>query len=185
MKNWQAAKWEDALVGLGSNVGDRLENLSMAARYLGNLTGIKISGVSRVWRSAPAGYRAQRWFYNAVMKIRTSHSIPALVRRLKAAERALGRKRRFQNGPREIDVDLLLLGSRVMHTAAATVPHPRMHLRRFVLAPAAEVAPGMVHPENGKSVRSLLRGLGRGGSAIALKREEQLRFRAGISGMGV
>ena len=169
-------------MGLGSNVGDRLENLSSAVRLLGSINGVRVVRVSRVWRSAPAGYRAQRWFYNAAMRIRTSLSAPALVASLKSAERELGRRRRFRNGPREIDADLLLLGSRMLKKPSATVPHPRMHLRRFVLAPASEVAPALVHPVLRKSVRSLLRGLHGGGAATVLKAPDQARFRSLVAG---
>lgn len=182
MKNWQDAKWETALLGLGSNVGDRLGNLAAAVRILGLVPGIRVVRVSRVWKSAPAGYRAQRWFYNAAMRIRTSLSAAALVKGLKSAERKLGRRVRFRNGPREIDIDLLLLGPRKSSRASAIVPHPRMHLRPFVLAPASEAAPTMVHPVSGKSIRALLRGLSGRGSVAALKAADQLRFRALVAG---
>ena len=182
MKNWQDAKWETALVGLGSNVGDRLENLASAVRLMGSIAGVRAGRVSRVWQSAPAGYQAQRWFYNAAMRIRSSLSAPALVKSLKSAERKIGRKVRFRNGPREIDIDLLLLGARKSSRASATVPHPRMHLRSFVLAPANEVAPAMIHPVAGKSIRALLRGLSGSGSAVALKAADQARFRALVAG---
>ena len=178
MKNWQDDRCETALLGLGSNIGDRLENLSLAIRFLRKTPGIRLGRVSRVWRSAPAGYRAQRWFYNAAMRIRTNLSGKSLVSSLKKAERALGRRKRVTNGPREIDIDLLLLGRRRIHSISLTVPHPRMHLRRFVLAPASEIATSMIHPVSGKSVGALLRGLGKTGSAIALNRQEHLRFRA-------
>lgn len=170
------------MLALGSNIGDRLENLSSAVRLVGSIPGVRVCRVSRVWRSAPAGYRAQRWFYNAAMSIRTDLSAPRLVSRLKSVERALGRRRRFRNGPREIDIDLVLLGGQKSSRPSAIIPHPRMHLRRFVLAPAAEVAPSMVHPVAGKSVRALLRGLNGSGSAVVLKPAEHARFRALMSG---
>ena len=182
MKNWQAVRWETALLGLGSNIGDRLGNISSAVLYLGSVPGIRPGRVSRIWRSAPAGYRAQRWFYNAAMRIRTNLSAVALVSSLKLAEQKLGRRKRFRNGPREIDIDLLLLGKRKSRSVSAAVPHPRMHLRRFVLAPAAEIAPAMVHPVAGQSIRVLLRRLGDGGSAAMLKGADQARFRSMIAG---
>ena len=182
MKNWRGVKWETALVGLGSNVGDRLVNIASAVRLLGKITGIRPGRVSRVWRSAPAGYRAQRWFYNAAMRIQTNLSAKALVTGLTSAERTMGRQKRFRNGPREIDIDLLLLGAKKSRSASATVPHPRMHLRRFVLAPASEVAPAMVHPVLGKSIRALFRGLHNGGAANVLKPSDQARFRSLVAG---
>ncbi|HST60938.1 MAG TPA: 2-amino-4-hydroxy-6-hydroxymethyldihydropteridine diphosphokinase, partial [Longimicrobium sp.] len=107
-------------------------------------------------------------FYNVVVRGWTEVEPLELLAAAQEVERALGRRRSFANGPRTMDVDLLAYGDRVMRTEDLTLPHPRLHLRGFVLHPLAEVAPEWRHPVLGRTARELL------SSATALERVEPL-----------
>jgi len=167
-----------ALIGLGSNLRDRLGMLAAAVRAVREFPRTRVVRVSGVYRTSPVGNRSQPWFYNAAMTVRTSSTAAGLLGRLKRVERALGRKRRARGGAREIDLDLLLLGSSVSRRGKVRVPHPRMAGRRFVLAPASEVAPGMVHPVAGLTVRGLLARLDSREKVVRLPAAAQDRFRS-------
>ncbi len=150
---------ERIFVGLGSNLGRRPDNLRRALRMLREDPDISVVRVSRLYTTSPVGYTAQRDFLNGVVELRTRLAPRALLARLKGIERALGRKATFRNGPRAIDADLLLHGVRVVRERGIEVPHPRMHARRFVLAPLAEIAPRAIHPRLGATAARLLAGL--------------------------
>jgi 2-amino-4-hydroxy-6-hydroxymethyldihydropteridine diphosphokinase len=148
-----------AYVGLGSNLGDRDRMLRRAIALLEQTPGIELVAVSTVRETAPVGLREQPQFLNAAVALDTGLDPRALLERLLAIESQLGRTRdgpRF--GPRTIDLDLLLYGDAVVDEPGLTVPHPRLHERRFALEPLAEVAPGLVVPGHG-SVDALLAGL--------------------------
>lgn len=142
-------------LGLGSNLGDREGNLSKAIEQLG-LAGIKVLRESPVYETEPVGYSAQHWFLNMVLETRTSLFPMQLLTRTSKVERALGRVRTIPNGPRTVDIDILLYGNAVVHTEKLEIPHPRMHERRFVLAPLADLAPELRHPAFRKTIRQLL-----------------------------
>jgi 2-amino-4-hydroxy-6-hydroxymethyldihydropteridine diphosphokinase len=117
--------------------------------------------VSPFFETEPVGHADQRLFLNAVVEIRTAISPDALLAEAKRLERRAGRTRTFRNGPRTLDVDLLDVRSEVRSTGNLTLPHPRMHRRRFVLEPLAAIAPHWRHPVLGKTANQMLRDLDR------------------------
>lgn len=147
----------DAFVGLGSNVGDRAGNLREALRRLAACEGISLVAASAFHETEPVGGPpGQARFLNAAAHLRVTISVDELLDRLLAIEDALGRVRAERWGPRTIDLDLLLHGDSAVRSARLTVPHPRMHERRFVLEPLAELAPQAVHPVLRRTVAELL-----------------------------
>lgn len=141
---------ETAYIGLGSNLGDREEYLRRALAALAAEPELEVAAVSRVRETDPVGFLDQPRFLNAVAAVETGLPPCALLDRLLAVERELGRTRggpRF--GPRTIDLDLLLYGAEVVQEPGLTVPHPRLHERRFVLEPLFELDPGLVVPGRG------------------------------------
>jgi len=139
-----------AYVGLGSNLGDREGFLARAVEALRAEPGIEVTAVSAVRESDPVGFLDQPRFLNAVLRLETELGPRRLLDRLLALERALGRTRdgpRF--GPRTIDLDLLLYGAETVDEPGLAVPHPRLHERRFVLEPLAELDPALEVPGHG------------------------------------
>lgn len=148
---------ERVFVGLGSNVGNRLRHLHRAAAALSGLAGTRVVKVSPVFKSSPVGPR-QRDFLNAAAEIRTALRPHELLRALKSIERRLGRKRRGRWGPREIDLDILFYGRRVIRTRALTVPHRELRRRMFVLKPLSVLAPSPRLPVSGRRAAELRAG---------------------------
>jgi 2-amino-4-hydroxy-6-hydroxymethyldihydropteridine diphosphokinase len=142
------------LLGLGANLGEPVRQLARAVERLGEV--VEVEAVSPVYRSEPVGYREQPDFYNLVVLARTPLPAEELLARTQEIERELGRVRAFPNAPRTLDIDLLAHGSRVLDTPDLALPHPRMHLRAFVLVPLAEVAPKWRHPVLKRTARELL-----------------------------
>jgi len=142
-------------LGLGSNVGDREAQLRFAVKAL------QTSDV-RVWKSAslfwtePKEMVDQPWFLNTVVEVRTLLEPEALIQVCLDAERSAGRVRTMRNGPRPLDIDILLYGNRIVESTALTIPHPRYRQRRFVLAPLAEIAPDLSDPVSGLTMAQLL-----------------------------
>ncbi|HYV18100.1 MAG TPA: 2-amino-4-hydroxy-6-hydroxymethyldihydropteridine diphosphokinase [Verrucomicrobiae bacterium] len=134
-----------AWIGLGSNVGDRVAALARAAGLL-EAAGVSIVARSSIYRTAPVDVLDQPEFLNQVLAVRTTLGPRALLAACLEVERSMGRVRRRDKGPREIDLDLLIYGDTVLDEPGLEIPHPRLHLRRFVLVPLAEIAPDVVHP---------------------------------------
>ena len=131
---------ERVFVGLGANLGDAAASVRAALAQLGELPQTRLIAASSLYRSAPLD-AAGPDYINAVAELRTSLAPAALLAELQALEQRHGRQRPYHHAPRTLDLDLLLYGERKIATSALTLPHPRMHLRAFVLAPLAELAP--------------------------------------------
>ena len=142
-------------LSLGSNIGARAGNIARALAELPE-HGVRVVGRSSLYETEPVEFLAQGWFLNCVVEVQTDLAPVELMRALLDIERAMGRERVAPKGPRIIDVDILLYGSRVVREADLEIPHPRMAERRFVLVPFAEIAPGGVHPVLKKTVAELL-----------------------------
>jgi 2-amino-4-hydroxy-6-hydroxymethyldihydropteridine diphosphokinase len=149
-----------AFIGLGSNLGDRKANYFEAIERVQKLPTTRIIKQSSLYESEPLG-DAKTWFVNAVIEIETESSADDLLKRLKAIETAMGRKRvRGKRwGSRIIDLDILFFDNEIISKRTLKVPHPELQNRKFVLAPLCELAPQMIHPKLGVSASELLAGL--------------------------
>jgi 2-amino-4-hydroxy-6-hydroxymethyldihydropteridine diphosphokinase len=147
-------------IGLGSNLGDRKANIREAEEKLTALPETRIVKASSLYESEPLG-NAKTWFVNSVLEIETEFEADDLLKRTKAIETAMGRKRVKGKrwGSRIIDLDLLLFDSQTVNKRTLKIPHPEMHKRRFVLLPLSELAPHITHPQLGNTISELLGGL--------------------------
>jgi 2-amino-4-hydroxy-6-hydroxymethyldihydropteridine diphosphokinase len=132
-------------LSLGSNVGDREKNLRLAMDELPH-AGVAITKVSSIYETEPVDLREQPWFLNCAVKAETHFDPFMLLRALREIETKMGSKKLVAKGPRLMDMDILLYGPETIDTPELQVPHPRMHLRRFVLVPLAEIAAEVMHP---------------------------------------
>jgi 2-amino-4-hydroxy-6-hydroxymethyldihydropteridine diphosphokinase len=148
----------EVYLGLGSNLGDREQNLARAIDLLAQR--VKVEETSSLYVTEPVDQRDQPLFLNAVCRIQTSLAPDELLGLAKRVEAALGRQPSFLNGPRPIDIDILFYGDRVVNVPHLVIPHPRVQERAFVLVPLAEVAPRLVHPVSGQTVTEMVRRLG-------------------------
>ncbi|CAN5553369.1 MAG: 2-amino-4-hydroxy-6-hydroxymethyldihydropteridine diphosphokinase [Pyrinomonadaceae bacterium] len=150
----------NAYVGLGSNLGDRAGNLLLGIRGMLD-AGLEISRVSTIYETEPVETFPQPVFLNMVAELSSDVLPPPekMMARLLRIEYALGRTREAAMAPRTIDLDLLLYSDETQNTEFLTLPHPRFHLRRFVLTPLAELAPRLVHPTLNITVTDLLQNL--------------------------
>ena len=144
-------------LSLGSNVGDREANLRAAIDELPH-AGVAVIRVSSFYETEPVDLREQPWFLNCAVEVETHFDAIVLLRALREIEAKMGSRKLMAKGPRLIDMDILLCGAETINTKELQVPHPRMHLRRFVLVPLAEIAPEVVDPELKKTVKQLLEG---------------------------
>ena len=151
-----------AYLSLGSNVGDRFANLNSAIEQLRHRE--QVMAVSSFYETEPVEFTDQPWFVNCVVKIETQRTAQELLQEILSIEKNMGRHRLQPKGPRNIDIDILLMEDTILDTPEVTIPHPAMAQRRFVLEPLAEIAPGAMHPVIMKKAAELLDELPRGQS---------------------
>ena len=142
-------------IALGSNVGDAAANLKQVLTLFEDAK-IQVLRASPVFETAPQGLLNQPWFLNQVVEAETSLLPRQLLKRLLSIERSMGRKRTVRNGPRTIDLDIVLYGNAVVDAPDLQIPHPRMAERRFVLEPLAALVPDLRHPITKQTVREML-----------------------------
>ncbi len=143
-------------LGLGSNLGDRIELLRKAIRMINEAAG-KVVALSSVYETEPLGLESGGDFLNLVLSLETDLSPSGLLGRILMIESKLGRVRcETRYTSRTIDIDILLYNNEIIEKEALSIPHPRLHQRKFVLMPLTELVPGLVHPVSGKTVTELL-----------------------------
>ena len=148
-------------IGLGTNLGERETNLRDAVKAFAPK--ISVLAKSLLYETAPWGFSDQPNFLNQVIAAKTNLSSFELLAYLKNIEASLGRKPNFRNGPRIVDLDILFYDDCVIQEDQLIIPHPRLHLRAFVLVPLVELAPKLKHPKLGRTMQDLLHSLGREG----------------------
>lgn len=146
-------------IGLGANLGDRMENIRQALVRLSK--GVSIETLSSIYETEPWGYAEQPRFLNAVCRGLTHLDPRGVLSLAKEIELSLGRSTGFPNAPRPIDIDILLYDDIVVESPELTIPHPRLGERAFVMVPLVEIAPGLIHPLTGKTLREMLLDMGR------------------------
>jgi 2-amino-4-hydroxy-6-hydroxymethyldihydropteridine diphosphokinase len=142
-------------LGLGSNIGNRETNIQQALDQL-QTDDLRLLRVSSLYETEPMGFHDQPWFLNQVAEFETELQPAQVLQQIQAVEKALGRKREIVNGPRTVDIDILLFGGIIMKTAELTIPHPRYRERRFVLEPLLELDPALRDPETGQALAAML-----------------------------
>ena len=145
-------------LSLGTNLGDKRQNLHAAVKLIEERIG-SVTSLSSFYETAPWGFTSEHTFLNAALCVRTSLTPFQVLTLTQTIERELGRTHKSVNGQysdRLIDIDILLCDDLILHTPTLQIPHPLMHLRSFVLQPLAEIAPDVVLPVLGKSIKELL-----------------------------
>jgi 2-amino-4-hydroxy-6-hydroxymethyldihydropteridine diphosphokinase len=142
-------------LSLGSNIGDREQNITRAIDGLPGC-GVRVARRSSLYATEPVDFRAQGWFLNCVVAGETDRMPRQLLHALRELERFIGRRRTVPRGPRGIDLDILFFGSSVVRAPDLEIPHPRIADRRFVLVPLCELAPALHHPVLNKTIAELL-----------------------------
>ena len=143
-----------AFIGIGTNLGDRAQNLAEALRRMAAVA--EIGECSSVYETDPVGYTDQPQFWNVVVRVATELPAVQLMKELLAIEERMGRKRTVPNAPRIIDIDILLYDDVIMSTPDVALPHPRMAERAFVLKPLTEIAPDLTDPRTGEHYAEMI-----------------------------
>jgi 2-amino-4-hydroxy-6-hydroxymethyldihydropteridine diphosphokinase len=151
---------EGTFIGIGSNVGDSVQNCTESIGRIASHPLTRLLGASSLYATSPVSDVAQEQFVNCVIAIVWKDSPITLLRFLNGIEHAMGRIRTVPSGPRIIDLDILLFGDIVLESPLLTIPHPRLHLRKFALVPCLELNPLLVHPLYNKYLSYFLEGLG-------------------------
>ncbi|MBW1909418.1 MAG: 2-amino-4-hydroxy-6-hydroxymethyldihydropteridine diphosphokinase [Deltaproteobacteria bacterium] len=155
-----------AYIAVGSNLGDKLNNCFKAIGLADKISGCSVEKKSGFYRTEPVGVEDQDWYVNAVISMRTGIQARDLLKGLLAIEAGMGRIRDKKWESRPIDLDILLFGQDVINEKDLTIPHPRMHLRRFVLVPMAELVPDLIHPVLNETMAELLDGISGEGQMV-------------------
>ncbi|HEX9725313.1 MAG TPA: 2-amino-4-hydroxy-6-hydroxymethyldihydropteridine diphosphokinase [Vicinamibacteria bacterium] len=146
---------QEAFIGLGSNLGEPTQAIDSALQKLRE-SSVFVETVSSLYRTEPVEAPPRPWFTNAVARVRSAFEPRDLLAICQDIEKSQGRQRGPFHGPRPIDLDLLAVGDTLLEGDRLTLPHPRLHLRRFVLVPLLEIAPDWIHPRLGSSAAELL-----------------------------
>ncbi len=156
-------------IGVGSNLGDPYGNCIKAVEIIKEDPFCTMKAISPFYRTEPVGVEGQSWFINAVLSINTSLTPAELIEALLGFEKQMGRTRSgIKWESRIIDLDILLFGNEIINDKYLIVPHPRMHTRRFVMAPMADIAPELIHPVLGESMSEILGRIPESDQAIRL-----------------
>lgn len=148
-----------AYIAIGSNLGDRVDNVKKAVLRAADEVNATLVFMSSFYETEPWGIKEQPAFVNAVMGVETVLSPSKLLAHLKSVETGMGREKAERWGPRIIDLDIIFYGGLVMDEGGLTIPHPAAHERAFVMVPLAEIAPEFVHPVIGKSAADIAKSL--------------------------
>jgi 2-amino-4-hydroxy-6-hydroxymethyldihydropteridine diphosphokinase len=155
LENPETGDWHESFVGLGSNLGDRQGHLREATSRLEE-SGSTLVRASPIYITEPVDFHEQDWFLNQVLHFRTRLNPMEWLQACLHIEQIMGRLRKIPRGPRTIDIDLLLYDELILDAETLILPHPRMHLRRFVLEPLSNLAPDSLHPILRISISHLL-----------------------------
>jgi dihydroneopterin aldolase / 2-amino-4-hydroxy-6-hydroxymethyldihydropteridine diphosphokinase len=150
----------NVFIGIGSNIGNRYSNCKSSVDQIMSDHRAEFSALSSFYRTSPVSPVAQEEFLNCVLKIRWHGSPLELLALLNRIETMIGRVRDVPQGPRTIDLDILLIDDLILETTELTVPHPRLHERKFTLVPILEIEPYAVHPLLGRPLKDFLEELG-------------------------
>ena len=145
-----------AYLGLGSNIGDRKQQLLKAIDLIGNIKGIKVTKQSSIYETAPIGYTDQPNFLNLCLEIETELSPQQLLKHCLDIEQQLHRVREIRLGPRTLDIDILLYSDNIIETDNLSIPHPRMQERAFVLIPLNDIASDKKDPRLNQKIHDLV-----------------------------
>ncbi|OGC86242.1 MAG: 2-amino-4-hydroxy-6-hydroxymethyldihydropteridine diphosphokinase [candidate division Zixibacteria bacterium RBG_19FT_COMBO_42_43] len=146
-------------LGVGSNLGDRLENINNAIAELKKSKKIKILKSSSIYETQPWEVKSPEWFLNLVLKVETGLPPLQLLDFLEKLESKSGRESKSDKHPRSLDIDILFYNDLIFYTERLVVPHPVLHKRRFVLVPLAEIEPELEHPQLHKDIKTILENL--------------------------